>query len=88
MTKSKALKSRAAKPSSTPPANPESKTEKVVALLRREGGASLAEITDATAWLPHSARAVLTRLRKKGYVIAKDKADDVTRWSIRSGPAA
>lgn len=58
------------------------KTGRVIALLRRPGGASLAEITDATDWLPHSARAVLTGLRKKGHSIEKCKVDGVTRWSI------
>lgn len=60
----------------------ENKTAKVIALLRREGGATLAEITGATGWLPHSARAALTGVRKKGHTIEKSKADGVTRWTI------
>jgi Protein of unknown function (DUF3489) len=65
-----------------------SKTDKVIALMKREGGASLTEITKATGWLPHSARAVLTGFRKKGFTIEKAKADGVTRWSITGEPAA
>lgn len=64
------------------------KSHTVLALLKRDGGASLAEITDATGWQPHSARAVLTGFRKRGYSIEKAKADDGTRWSITAEPAA
>lgn len=64
-----------------------SKKARVVALLRREQGAVMAEITEATGWLPHSARAVLTGLRKKGVTIEKSKVDSVTRWSITAEPA-
>lgn len=64
------------------------KSSKVIQLLKREGGACLAEITKATGWLPHSARAALTGYRKKGYRIEKAKADGVTRWSITAEPAA
>jgi len=63
------------------------KNDKVVALMQREGGASLAEITKATGWQPHSARAVLTGFRKKGLKIEKAKAEGVTRWSISGEPA-
>jgi len=62
------------------------KNDKVVALLKRQGGATLAEITKATGWLPHSARAVLTGFRKKGFTIDKTKVDGVTHWSITGEP--
>jgi hypothetical protein len=70
------------------PAKRANKNDKVIALLKRDGGASLAEITKATGWLPHSARAVLTGFRKKGFKIEKAKADGITRWSITGKPAA
>jgi hypothetical protein len=54
----------------------------VVALLRRDGGASLADLVGATGWLPHTTRAALTGLRKKGYMLAKDKVADVTHYRI------
>ena len=63
------------------------KTDAVIALLKRTGGASLAEITGATGWQPHSARAVLTGFRKKGHTIEKSKVDGVTHWSITGDPA-
>lgn len=76
------------KKTSASPAKAEKKTDRVIALLKRDRGASLGEITDATGWLPHSARAVLTGLRKKGHIISKAKGDGVTRWSIAGEPAA
>ena len=85
MAKDKQTKS-APKPAAA--AKSPSKNDTVIALLKRDGGASLAEITTATSWQPHSARAVLTGLRKKGYSIEKAKADGVTQWSITAEPAA
>lgn len=66
---------------------PQSKTSKVLALLQRPGGASLDELVEATSWLPHTTRAALTGLRKKGHVITSAKVDDVRRYRV-SGPAA
>ena len=39
----------------------------VLDLLKAEGGVPLAAIVEATGWLPHTARAALTGLRKKGH---------------------
>ena len=38
-------------------------------------GATIDEIVAATGWLPHTARAALTGLRKRGYAIASDRSD-------------
>lgn len=70
------------KAGSATPAKRENKTDKVLALLRRNGGASVSEITAATNWQPHSTRAVLTGFRKKGITIQKQRVDGVTRYSI------
>ena len=61
---------------------PTSKIASVIALLEREQGASLAEMVEATGWLPHTTRAALTGIKKKGHVIAKDKRDGVTCYRI------
>jgi hypothetical protein len=54
----------------------------VIALLERSEGATLAEMVEATGWLPHTTRAALTGLKKKGHSITKDKRDDVTCYRI------
>ena len=54
----------------------------VLAMLRSEFGATLAEMVEATSWQPHTMRAALTGLRKKGHTITKDKVDGVTRYTI------
>jgi hypothetical protein len=45
------------------------KVAEVIALLQRGDGATLAELVAATGWLPHTTRAALTGLRKRGYAI-------------------
>ena len=67
---------------------PESKIAMVTGLLERSEGASLAEMVDATGWLPHTTRAALTGLKKNGHVFKKAKVDDVTRYTIAKAPAA
>ena len=57
------------------------KTEKVLALLARTGGATLNELVEATGWLPHTTRAALTGLRKKGHTIERAKVDGVSRYA-------
>ena len=51
-------------------------------MLQSEGGVPLTAIVDATEWLPHTARAALTGLRKKGYDIVRTKIDNETRYTI------
>ena len=58
------------------------KTDAVLALLQSPDGATLDELVAATGWLPHSTRAELTGLKKKGYVICRIKADSASRYSI------
>lgn len=64
------------------PGKPASKIALVVALLQRADGATLAELVEATGWLPHTTRAALAGLRKKGRVVAKDRRDDSTCYRI------
>jgi hypothetical protein len=71
-----------------PSPRPESKIALLIRLLERAEGASLDEMVAATGWLPHTTRAALTGLKKKGHVISKTKVDDVTRYSIIKVPAA
>lgn len=65
-----------------------SKIDQVIAILRSDEGVTLDEIVAATGWQPHSARAVLTGLKKKGHAITRDKADGTSRYRIVTGGAA
>jgi hypothetical protein len=67
---------------SAPPAPRTTKSAAVLELLRREQGATLPDLIAATGWLPHTTRAALTGLRKKGHAIAKTKRDGVTYYKI------
>lgn len=52
-------------------------------LLSRPKGASLAEIIEPTGWLPHSARAFMTGLRKKGLELVREcRTSGETAWRI------
>lgn len=59
-----------------------SNTQTLIEMLTRDTGATIGQITDATGWLPHSARAALTGLRKKGHSIARTSADGTTTYRI------
>jgi len=56
-------------PATRNPPDPKTKLGKVVSLVSRKGGASLQELVKATGWQPHTARAALTGLRKRGYPV-------------------
>ena len=53
-----------------------SKLARVIGLLERDPGATIAELIAATGWLAHTTRAALTALRKRGYAVAIDRSDD------------
>lgn len=58
------------------------KSEAFERLLTREAGASLDELTSASGWQPHSCRAFLTGLRKRGWAIERKKREDgTTIWT-------
>jgi hypothetical protein len=61
-----------------------SKSATVITLLQRADGATLGDLVAATGWLPHTTRAALTGLRKKGHVIDKTKVDGVSVYHITS----
>lgn len=61
---------------------PISKISVVADLLRRDGGATLTELVAATGWQPHTTRAALTGLRKKGHSIERGTRDGMAAYSI------
>jgi hypothetical protein len=64
------------------PSRTGTKTEAVLELLNRPEGATSAELIEATGWLPHTTRAALTGLRKKGHSIERTKRGDQTCYRI------
>jgi hypothetical protein len=68
-----------------PPAPRVTKASLLVDLLSRKGGATLDELIAATDWLPHTVRAALTGLRKKGNDISRTKTDGKTSYVISGG---
>ena len=64
------------------------KHQRVIDLLTRDDGASLRELSLLTNWLPHSTRAFLTGLKKKGYTITSEKAEGVRRYRTVSLPTS
>ena len=61
---------------------PPSKTSLILGMLQRSEGASLEQMVEATGWLPHTTRAALTGLRKKGHTIERSKVGGETRYNI------
>jgi len=59
------------------------KQDTVLKLLKRKQGATVEQLQKATGWQPHSVRAALTGLRKKGHDIRREKnAKDVTVYKL------
>jgi hypothetical protein len=52
-----------------------SKLARVIELLQRTDGATILQLVEATGWLPHTTRAALTELRKRGFAVARGRVD-------------
>jgi hypothetical protein len=52
-----------------------SKQAFIIKMLSRKSGATLAALVAATGWLPHTARAALTGLRKRGYTVLLERQE-------------
>jgi hypothetical protein len=64
-----------------------SKTCQVLELLKRDHGATIEELVSMTGWLPHTTRAALTGLKKKGHALTSEKIDSVRRYRVVGGAA-
>lgn len=69
----KMAKTAAAKPSS-----PTKKPDIILNMMCRAKGAAIEQLQEATGWQPHSIRAVISILRKKGVAISRSQAKDGT----------
>ena len=66
---------------------PQSKAALVLDLLRRDSGATLEQLVAATGWLPHTTRAALTGIKKKGHSLRSDKVDGVRTYRVAAAGA-
>jgi hypothetical protein len=57
-----------------------SKQAKIIELMKRAKGATLDEMIKATDWLPHTTRAALTGLRKRGFAL--ERINDEAKGSV------
>ena len=65
------------------PSKPPKKSAQVIALLEAGEGATLANLCAATGWQPHTCRAFLTGLRKKGRVLERShRADGASVYKL------
>ena len=71
-----------------PPAS--TKRAKLIAMLERPEGASVAEIGQQLGWLPHTVRAAITGLRQSGRAVtrSKDADDRSVYWLALIDPAS
>ncbi|MFG1242357.1 DUF3489 domain-containing protein [Xanthobacter sp. V7C-4] len=70
----KAAPASVTEPASGTRPKPGSKLGMVLALLEKPQGASLAKLVEVTGWLPHTTRAALTGLRKRGFSVVSEKS--------------
>ena len=67
---------------------PTSKTDTVIKLLLRAKGATPVELIAATDWQPHSLRAFLSSLRKKGRsIVREERKGGAFAYRIATPPA-
>ncbi len=68
------------------PPQPPRKTKQamLLELIGREEGATLEELTSVTEWLPHTTRAAITGLRKRGHDVQCKRLDGFSRYMVGS----
>ena len=70
----------------TPPSRPGGKLGNVLQAISDDTGATLSELVALTGWLPHTTRAALTGLRKRGFAV--ELAEQQGRKAYRLTQAA
>lgn len=71
--------------SRVPALKPPTKAQIILRMLQRDEGATLDQLVAATGWLPHTTRAALTGLKKKGHTVSSAKADGVRTYRVLTG---
>ena len=83
MTRTFTRPNRAAStPAPTTPERPQTKAERLLAMLRAPAGASVEEVAEALGWQHHTVRAAITGVRKKGHEVVRQKQGSVTTYRI------
>jgi hypothetical protein len=84
-----------AAPREGPAVRRDNKRARLIDLLHRPDGATMAESQQATGWQPHTIPAAVTRLKKKSFGVASALRDDRARacrpavpWFLRVSAAA
>ena len=75
----KAAPKRAVAKKAAKPAKANGKGATILALIQRAGGATAAELQQATGWQAHSVRGFLSTAKKRGTKIASAKREDGQR---------
>lgn len=60
------------------------KKAKLIALMKRKGGISLANASKSLGWQPHTVRAAISRLRKNGHSITLEASASGNRYTLRA----
>ena len=60
--------------------------EKIIDLMRRHGGATIADMTKATGWLPHTTRAAIS-VNKRKFGLSVERSKNADGRSVYSIPA-
>ncbi len=71
-----------AKEADSAPAKRETKIDTVLGLLSGTEGTTIDQLVAATGWLPHTTRAALTGLKKKGHTVRSAKIDGTRLYRI------
>jgi hypothetical protein len=85
---------RSASPSSALASNPSlrrrpTKQDRLIDMLSRGEGCTVTELTVTFGWLPHTVRAALTGLRRKGFVLTRSKNEaGTTIYRLSPAPVA
>ena len=64
------------------------KLDAVLTLLRRDEGATVLELAAVTGWQPHTTRAAISGLKRKGHHLEKTQRDRVACYHLTGGVAA
>jgi uncharacterized protein DUF3489 len=85
-----ASRKRSAPASSTPVAGPDTKHARIIAMLKRPAGATIAAIMSVTDWQQHSVRGFLAGVvrKKLGLNLVSEQTDKGRIYRIKDGKAS